>query len=587
LLDAAPDEPISRFITPGDRHLLQEHCRQVLDDGPASPMELRMETTTGASRSLHVEAIAGLDTQGAPAVCLLIRDITERVRREEAMRATAAFGHGLIQSMQDGVSVLDPNGVALDANPAFCRMTGFSREELIGLGPPHPYWPPEELPRILTALRETLEGEVSQLELVFMRRNGERFPVIVSPFAVRNREGDIISYSATVKDMTAHQQAEEAMRQSEEKYRTLFETANDAILIMDGNRCVDCNERTVTTFGCQNRDQIVGSSPEDFSPALQPNGQTSQEMALHHISAALAGHPQCFPWLSLRLDRTPFPTEVSLNAVEVGGKVLVQSIVRDTSERKRAEDRIRQINASLEQRVTTRTAELQAANKELEAFSYTVSHDLRAPLRAVDGFSRMVLEDYDPKLDDEGRRMLGVIRSETKRMGRLIDDLLTFSRLGRQPVDTISIDMHALAQEVFDELAAAETGRRLHLNLHPLPPAGGTPSLIRQVWVNLIGNALKFTQGREEARLEIGTREEDPDSLTYYVKDNGTGFDMRHAGQLFGMFQRLHTQTEVPGTGVGLAIVQRIIQRHGGRVWAKAKVNQGATFSFTLPRAPG
>ncbi len=228
------------------------------------------------------------------------------------------------------------------------------------------------------------------------------------------------------------------------------------------------------------------------------------------------------------------------------------------------------------------TAELAAATNELETFSYSVSHDLRAPLRAVDGFSRMLAEDYAATIDDEGRRMLGLVRGEAQRMSRLIDELLVFSRLGRQPLEPVAIDMHALAQEVFDEQAALVPERKLQLDLQPLPPAVGTLPMIRQLWVNLIGNAIKFTQGREPGEIEIGTRDGADGAAAYYIKDNGAGFDMRFAGKLFGIFQRFHGAEEFPGTGVGLAHVQRIVHRHGGSIRAEAEVNCGTTIHFTL-----
>jgi PAS domain S-box-containing protein len=277
-----------------------------------------------------------------------------------------------------------------------------------------------------------------------------------------------------------------------------------------------------------------------------------------------------------REPRRPAPAELEVitRAVHITGIAI---------ERKQAEAKIHKLNASLEQRVRERTAELEAAVKELDAFSYSVSHDLRSPLRAIDGFSRMVAKDYGERLDDEGRRMLGVIRHGAQRMARLIDDLLAFSRLGRQPLQSADIDMHAMARAVFDELAAQEPERKLQLDLHPLPPARGTSPMIEQVWVNLISNAIKFTKEREVGVVEISARAGEDGAPIYSVKDNGAGFDMRYADKLFGVFQRLHSTEEFSGTGVGLALVQRVVQRHGGRVWAEAEVGRGATFHFTLP----
>ncbi len=276
-----------------------------------------------------------------------------------------------------------------------------------------------------------------------------------------------------------------------------------------------------------------------------------------------------------REPRRPAPAELEViaRAVHIAGIAI---------ERKQGEAQIREMNASLERRVRERTSELEAAVKELDAFSYSVSHDLRSPLRAIDGFSRMVAKDYGERLDDEGRRMLGVIRNGAQRMARLIDDLLAFSRLGRQPLQSAEIDMHAMARAVFDELAAQEAERKLQLDLHPLPPIRGTRPMIEQVWVNLISNAIKFTKGREIGVIEISARASEDGVPIYSVKDNGAGFDMRYADKLFGVFQRLHSTEEFSGTGVGLALVQRVVQRHGGRVWAEAEVGRGATFHFTL-----
>jgi signal transduction histidine kinase len=238
----------------------------------------------------------------------------------------------------------------------------------------------------------------------------------------------------------------------------------------------------------------------------------------------------------------------------------------------------------LEAQVAQRTRALEGTNAELESFSYSVSHDLRAPLRAIQGFSRILLEDYKTQLDPEAQRLLGVIDQNTRRMGQLIDDLLAFSRLGRTELTTGPVDMKELAQIVADEVQRGDTGRQepLEIRIDALPPARGDRGLLHQVMSNLLQNAAKFTRDRPSARIEVGSRP-NGDQTVYYVKDNGAGFDARYADKLFGVFQRLHSTEQFDGTGVGLAIVKRIVQRHGGRVWAEGVVNQGATFYFTLP----
>jgi light-regulated signal transduction histidine kinase (bacteriophytochrome) len=233
--------------------------------------------------------------------------------------------------------------------------------------------------------------------------------------------------------------------------------------------------------------------------------------------------------------------------------------------------------------VVERTAQLEAANKELESFSYSVSHDLRAPLRAISGFASALIEDHAAQLNSEGQHYLQIVCDSASQMGRLIDDLLAFSRLGRKEIDKEEIDMRHLAKSVFNELRAPNPERKIAFKVEPLPFALGDRAMLRQVWVNLLSNALKFTSRKEGAVIEIGCQA-GADQEIYYIKDNGAGFEMEYAGKLFGVFQRLHSTEEFEGTGVGLAIVQRIIHRHGGRVWAEGKVDEGATISFVLPR---
>lgn len=282
----------------------------------------------------------------------------------------------------------------------------------------------------------------------------------------------------------------------------------------------------------------------------------------------------------LRKDGSILP--VSLNATAIwdaqGNFLRSRTSVYDISDRKQAEQEILKLNASLEQRAR----ELQASNQELESFSYSVSHDLRAPLRAIDGFALMLEEDYVEPLDDEGKRLLAVIRDNSRKMGTLIDDLLALSRLGRQRMACQPVMMEPLVREVAQEALAAQQPTTAQIDIGPLPAVAGDRTLLRQVWMNLIANALKYSGRVAQPHIEISATREDSEVI-YRIRDNGAGFDMQYAGKLFGVFQRLHRADEFHGTGVGLAIVRRLVERHGGRTWAEGKPNEGATFYFAMP----
>lgn len=251
---------------------------------------------------------------------------------------------------------------------------------------------------------------------------------------------------------------------------------------------------------------------------------------------------------------------------------------------KKSDDDLRKLTEELEMKVIERTAQLEVINKELEAFSYSVSHDLRAPIRAVSGFAKILVEDFGGKLDPEASKYLQLIIKDAKRMGLLIDDLLAFSKLGRKQVQLSRINMASLIETIKEELGLGEEAKnKTDFILNPLPNVEGDPSLIKQVWINLISNAIKYSQHKPKAIIEIGAFEKD-NRITYFVKDNGAGFEMEYYDKLFGVFQRLHSQEEFEGTGIGLAIVQKIIHRHSGTVWAESKVDEGTCFYFTLPK---
>ncbi|MFA7270132.1 MAG: PAS domain S-box protein [Sterolibacterium sp.] len=353
----------------------------------------------------------------------------------------------------------------------------------------------------------------------------------------------------------------ERVQESETKYRTLFEDSLDGLFITcPSGKILDMNKTGIAMFGYDTKEEILGLDLAHDLYANPPDRKRMLAMVEAHGSAE-------DEVIVKKKDGARFVALCSLTAVKGENDVVTayRGIIRDITERKRSEEEIRKLNGELEQRVKERTAQLEAANKALEAFSFSVSHDLRAPLRAIDGYSKILLEDYSDKLDAEGKRFLGLVRTGTLRMDGLINDILEFSRMGRREMEAIPVDMKKLAVEVFDELQRAAVGRHLRCEMGDLPPVHGDRPMLRQALVNLLSNAIKFTKPREEALIEIGAMA-GTEETTYYVKDNGVGFDTHYAEKLFGVFQRLHTAQEFEGTGVGLAMVKRIVERHGGRV---------------------
>jgi light-regulated signal transduction histidine kinase (bacteriophytochrome) len=274
-----------------------------------------------------------------------------------------------------------------------------------------------------------------------------------------------------------------------------------------------------------------------------------------------------------------------LGVIYAGMGAVVALLTQRVAERKREQEELRRVNEILEQRVLARTAELDATNQELEAFSYSVAHDLRAPLRHMDGFIRLLKKHASSALDERNQRYLGIISDSARQMGVLIDDLLNFSRVGRTELQLRAISLHQLVEEAMQELSEETQGRNIAWKIGPLPDVTVDRSMLRLVMVNLLANAVKFTSKREQAEIEVGAFSNEADEIVVFVRDNGVGFDMEYAGKLFGVFQRLHPAEEYEGTGIGLANVQRIIHRHKGRTWAKGEVDRGATFYFCLPKA--
>jgi PAS domain S-box-containing protein len=403
----------------------------------------------------------------------------------------------------------------------------------------------------------------------------------------RDQQGRVASWHGLIDDVHEQQMAKEALREERDRFQKIVDTTPGVVHAYQQH----ADNRVSFPYASPRIIEIYGLTPEELAQngAGVPNLWHPDDTP--HIYASVAQSLASMTnWHDEFRVRHPTKGEIwveghSSPKMQPDGSVLWYGVLTDITERKLVEQEFYRLNNELEQRVTERTTQLQAVNQELEAFAYSVSHDLRSPLRAIDGYTRILLEDYALRLDEEAIRVCTVICNEAQRMGQLIDDLLAFSRLNRAQLQTTVIKMTQLVQTVFDELHTNECQHSVNFQLHPLPTTLGDPSMMRQVWQNLLVNALKFSNKREEAIVEVGATQNDQETV-YWIRDNGAGFDMRYAEKLFGVFQRLHSTREFPGTGVGLAIVQRIVHRHGGRVWGEGAVDAGATFYIALPVLP-
>jgi hypothetical protein len=388
---------------------------------------------------------------------------------------------------------------------------------------------------------------------------------------------------ARVAERTAELVAtNQSLRESELRYRTLVEHAPEAIVVLDMElgRFEDVNKNAERMFG-MTRKELLSVGPVEVSPPFQPDGRPSSRAAKEELDKALRYETPRFQWTHRNAGGEEIPCEISLVRLSFSGRNLVRGSIVNISERKQAEGEIRKLNAELEFRVKERTAQLEAANHDLESFTYSVSHDLRAPLRHIDGFSKILVEDYGPQLPADARQHVERVRAATVHMGHLVDDLLNLARVGRGSVRVMASDLNELLADTILSLEAETRGRNVEWRVGRLSIAPCDPGLLRQVFFNLLSNALKFTKGCEKAVIEIGEIRNEGRPVIF-VRDNGVGFDMKYADKLFQVFQRLHREEDFEGTGVGLAIVYRILQKHGGGIRAEASPQKGATFFFTV-----
>jgi PAS domain S-box-containing protein len=549
----------------------------------------------------------------------------DRKRAEEAVRQSEEKYRDLFDKAMEGVYQTTPEGRLISANMALARMFGYeSPEEMINAITDlasQMYANPDDRKIAVGMFKE--KGYIKDFECQMRRKDGSIFWARYDGQFTKTADGTPC-FQGFIIDINDRKHAEESLYRHIQRLKNIHkmdmaillaietpeEIAQSALIYLRKLLCYEHGSISIIDMGKKEsliylaeaeskkivkiekvlpeiviRDaEILQQSKveviEDMSKVISLSA-VAQMLEVERVNSSIIATATSPKGLISALHvGWEIPRTISQEEAEIASEVAAQIAI--ANEQARMMQEIKGYTAKLEQRVLERTTQLEAANKELEAFSYSVSHDLRAPLRSVDAFARMIEEDYAERLDGEGRRLLQVIRDSAHDMGQLISDLLDFSRLSRKDLKMGRIGMSELATDVRQQVEQAETGRAIRWDLGELPPAFGDEAMICVVLINLLANAAKYTRPRQEAAIGISGRVEG-DEVIYSVTDNGVGFDMAYKDKLFGVFQRLHTTAEFEGTGIGLALVQRIVQRHGGRVWAEGKVNEGATFYFTLP----
>ncbi len=518
------------------------------------------------------------DAEGAlRGVVLVFRDQTEERRVERALRESEARKTAIMEAALDSIVTMDHTGAIVEFNGAAEEMFGRTRAAVVGKSLAALLIPDAARERHSQGLARYLatgEGLIigKRVEVSAVHADGREFPVEVA--VVRIRTDGLPMFTGYIRDLTERKQAAAAERALERlrqerataaQIGALLESAPDAMVIVDaGGKIVLVNALTESAFG-YGREELLGEPVELLVPArfrAVPPAPQKHYFGDPKIRAVASGSEL----LGLRKDGSEFPIEISSSALTTDTGVLVSSAIRDITERKRTE------------------LSLRAANRELEAFSYSVAHDLRAPLRGMNGFAQILFDDYRAQFDSNGLDCINQIRQNAVRMGELIDALLSLARVTRYDLRPEQTDLSDIVRAVAAQFAAADSERRVEVDVVDGLWAHIEPTLGRTLVENLLGNAWKFTSKASSARIEFGVLEKDG-GLVFFVRDNGAGFNMAHADKLFVPFQRLHAAREFPGTGIGLATAHRIVERHGGRIWAEGSVNHGATFFFTLPQS--
>jgi PAS domain S-box-containing protein len=569
---------LRRLIHPDDVVEVAEARGAALAGGARYQVEHRIIRPDGALRWILQAAVVERDDAGTPTRLLgICQDITDRKRSEDEIRAAAAYNRSLIEASLNPMFTIGRDGAISDVNTATEQATGYGRAELVGTWFSD-YFTEPDLARDGYELAFA-EGSVREYPLELRHRDGHITSVLYNAAVYRDPSGQVLGVFAAARDITETERLQAALRASEVRLRVLFDNAPIGV----GEVTLSGELVRVNQYFCQ----FVGYTADEV---LSMRGMTD---LLHsddieaHVAIGLR-------ILSEEIDTASAERrfmqkgggviwgEVQRSLVrDPGGRPLLYiDTVRDITAQREAEAEVRTLTAELEGRVEQRTAELERSNKSLQAFSYSIAHDLRTPLRGLNGFSDALLEDYGELLGETGRGYARRIQAASERMGTIIDDLLSLSQVSHADMNLVPVDLSAEVAAIADGLRSGDPSRRVSFAIQKGVWATADRLLIRAVLENLVENAWKSTAGRDDATIEFAVT--DDDATVCYVRDNGVGFDPAYISKLFQPFQRLHTTGEFPGTGVGLASVKRIIERHGGRTWAQGAVDRGATFYFTL-----
>jgi PAS domain S-box-containing protein len=507
----------------------------------------------------------------------------ERIQTEVEKQHWINLMNYIIKHDPNAIIVLDSRLHFIYASDRFLSDYDLRDKNIIGK---HFYDVFPEIPeRWREAHRRALKGEVMRSDDdFFVRANGSVDYTCWECRPWYNNDGSIGGIIIYTEALTALKAAQIQLQKTSDQLELILEHAGDGIIASNQKGMIVMVNKAALEMLGYNKEDLIDKNMHEIHQHISDDGSNYPTENCNIFKSYAEGL-----WASiddetfLRKDGSSFPVEYISAPIFEYDKITGAVIsFRDISDRKKAEQEIKLLNEELEQKIEQRTQQIQLVNKELEAFTYSVSHDLRAPLRAIDGFTRILQEDYQDHLDDDGKRIMTVIRDNTHNMRQLIDDLLAFSRLSRMDVQRSEIDMNTLVKSVYFELTTEEERNRVEFRVSQLPRAYGDPTMIRQVWVNLLSNALKFSEPKKRPEISISSTKINK-VLSYTIRDNGVGFDMRYVDKIFGVFQRLHSVREFDGTGVGLAIVHRIIERHGGTVSAESKLEEYAVFNFSLP----